>query len=434
MTAPTREELDRRLAATADLGHETKGASSADEIARRQSTRTERPSSNGHTPATTTASRPGGPTFMKASELMTRELPQLKWAIPGIQPAGLTLLVGRPKLGKSSLISDLGVASAAGGRALGRIQVEAADTHLSLCEDTERRVKSRLELQLEGAPCPERLTISTSWPRLDQGGLEWAEAWGKKHPGGRIWFDTFAKIRPASSRNGSLYQDDYAALAGLQTIAGRYELAIGVVHHTRKMTSDDPLETISGTQGLAAAADTILILRRERAHRDAVLFVTGRDVEEAEVALRFDPARFRWAVLGDELSEERLAVIRVLRHADQALGVKEISLALGRSYESARVLCWRMGSAGQILVEGKARYAYNPRTPETPETDSTSPDLSVSPVSTVSPVSFVSGVSGVSGVQQDGYGNALMQEPDLEEEPDETEPAFDPDELSEVVR
>jgi hypothetical protein len=312
-----------------------------------------------------------GPNFVKASELITRELPKLKWAIPGIQPAGLTLLVGRPKLGKSSLVGDLGIASAAGGRALGRVQVEAADTHLNLLEDTERRVKSRLVMQLEGAPCPDHLTISTTWPRLDQGGLEWTEAWGKKHPGGRIWFDTFAKIRPASSRNGTLYQDDYAALAGLQTIAGRYELAIGVVHHTRKMGSDDPLETISGTQGLAGAADTILILRRERAHRDATLFVTGRDVEEAEIALRFDPGRCRWSLLGEELSEERLAVVKVLRHAARPLAIKEIALALGRSDAAVRLLCWRMGNAGQILIEGKGRYSCNTRTLETPETKET---------------------------------------------------------------
>jgi len=437
VTAPDRSELDRKLAATAHLGHETKGVASAADLRHTPANGSPAASTNGATPAATTRRTPPaatGPTFMKATELMARELPDLKWAVPKIQPAGLTILAGRPKLGKTSLIEELGIACAAGGRALGRIQVAGKDVLLALLEDTPRRIKSRLELQLEGAPCPDRLSIATTWPRMDQGGLEWAEAWGKKHRGGVMWFDTWARIRPAGSRNGTLYQDDYSGIAGLQDIAGRYELAIGVAHHTRKMGSDDPLETISGTQGLAGAADTILILRRERAHRDAVLFVTGRDVEEAEIGLRFDPGRCRWTLLGDELSEERLAVVRVLRQAGHALGVKEISLALGRSYESARVLCWRMGSASQILVEGKARYAYNPRTPETPETEQSSLDLSVSPVSTVSSVSFVSGVSGVSGVQQDDYGDALMQEPDLDEEQDEVEHAFDPDELVQVVR
>jgi len=401
--APTRADLDEKLLRTAHLGRETRGFTSAEEIAAGK-------------PAIAIKSAVA-PAFIKASELISRELPPLKWAIPGIQPAGLTLLVGRPKLGKSSLIGELGIASAAGGRALGRITVEAADTHLNLLEDTERRVKTRLEMQLENAACPERLTISTTWPRLDQGGLEWTEAWGKKHPGGRIWFDTLAKIRPASSRNGTLYQEDYTALAGLQAIAGRYQLAIGVVHHTRKMASDDPIETISGTQGLAGAADTVLVLRRERAHRDAVLFVTGRDVEEAEIALRFDPGRCRWSLLGDELSEERLAVIRLLKHYDRPLSVKEIALGLHRSYESARLLCWRMGNAGQILVEGKGRYAHNPRTLETPETDSNSAALKVSPVSRVSTVSFVSGVSGISGFPEyDGWAD---QEADGEDEQDE---------------
>jgi hypothetical protein len=319
-------------------------------------------SSNGHVKI--------GPSFIKATELLATPMAELRWAVRGIQPEGLTLAVGKPKIGKTWLTMQLAVASAAGGRALGHIPVEPADTLLAPLEDPERRTKSRLETILDGAPCPERLLIATSWPRLDEGGLEWVEAFGKKHQGGRVMFDGLARIRPAAGRNETLYTADYAALAGLQTIAGRYRLAIWVVHHTRKLMAEDPLETVSGTQGLTGAADTVLVLRRDRAHRDATLFVTGRDVEEAEHTLRFDPARCTWSLLGDSLSEEREAIIRLLAGSG-TLSVKDIALELERLERPVKLLCWRMASAGQILSAGKGMYSANPRYPETLDTTET---------------------------------------------------------------
>jgi len=40
-----------------------------------------------------------GPIFT-AADLMKERLPELKWAIKGLVPHGLTLLVGPPKIGK----------------------------------------------------------------------------------------------------------------------------------------------------------------------------------------------------------------------------------------------------------------------------------------------------------------------------------------------
>jgi hypothetical protein len=37
-------------------------------------------------------------------------------------------------------------------------------------------------------------------------------------------------------------------------------LAIVVVHHTRKMASDDLMETVSGSFSISGAVDTILVL------------------------------------------------------------------------------------------------------------------------------------------------------------------------------
>lgn len=68
--------------------------------------------------------------------------------------------------------------------------------------------------------------------------------------------------------------------------------------HTRKAESQDFVETVQGTFGTAVAADTIVVVKRSAASRDAKLCITGRDVEERELALRFNAAAGTWALLG----------------------------------------------------------------------------------------------------------------------------------------
>ena len=72
-------------------------------------------------------------------------------------------------------------------------------------------------------------------------------------------------------------------------------MAILLIHHTRKERDTDPFNMISGTTGLIGCADGSFVLTREK-RSDGVgkLFCTGRDIESAEIAVRF--AGHRWSV------------------------------------------------------------------------------------------------------------------------------------------
>jgi putative DNA primase/helicase len=61
------------------------------------------------------------PAPFSLQELLSRQLPPIQWAIPDILPEGLTLLAGKPKLGKSWLALAMALAVAAGGVALGTL-------------------------------------------------------------------------------------------------------------------------------------------------------------------------------------------------------------------------------------------------------------------------------------------------------------------------
>lgn len=81
------------------------------------------------------------------------------------------------------------------------------------------------------------------------------------------------------------------------------------VHHTRKMKDDDdPFNMISGTNGIMGAADTIwMITKARRADEEAVLHITGRDVEQSDTVIRFDKESWTWKPMGgvDWLAEQR---------------------------------------------------------------------------------------------------------------------------------
>ena len=64
-------------------------------------------------------SQQGQPSIFSLPDLLSWELPPVRWAIPEILPEGLTLLAGKPKLGKSWLALSVALSIAAGGVALG---------------------------------------------------------------------------------------------------------------------------------------------------------------------------------------------------------------------------------------------------------------------------------------------------------------------------
>ncbi len=202
------------------------------------------------------------------------------------------------------------------------------------------------------------------FPPQRDGGAEHLAAWLADHPGARlVAVDTVAKLRPQGSTNANLYAADYAAAGAFKAVADAAGVALVLVHHTRKADAEDPLDTVSGTNGLAGAADTVLVIRREAGRHDATLYVRGRDVPEAEHALGFDDAACAWTLLGDAAdyrrSGERAAVLAALDGLAGGLAPKDLAEALGKTGGAVRVLLHRMQQAGEVVNTG-GRYALPP--------------------------------------------------------------------------
>jgi hypothetical protein len=237
--------------------------------------------------------------IFSAAALQTMTFPPLKFILPDLVPEGATLLVSRPKLGKSWLVLDIAIATAAGRFTLGTLKPSAGDVLYLALEDGKRRLQRRITKVLPtfSITWPDNLKMATEWPRADQGGLADIERWLQAHPNARLVIvDTLAQFRKLSTGKGQLYPEDYAAISGLQKLASKYNVGIIIVHHDRKSEADDIFDTVSGTLGLTGAADTILIMKRQAGA--VTLYVRGRDIEEAEMAMQFDKSSCRWSILG----------------------------------------------------------------------------------------------------------------------------------------
>jgi hypothetical protein len=301
--------------------------------------------------------------ILSAAELQTMTFQPLKFILPGLVPEGATLLVSRPKFGKSWLVLDIGVAIAAGRFTLGQLKPVQGDVLYLALEDGPRRLQRRITKLLPSfsGSWPSSFKIATEWPRADQGGLDDIEQWLRAATTPRlVTIDTLAQFRKLSNGRGQVYADDYAAIAGLQKLAQKYDIAIIIVHHDRKAEADDVFDTISGSLGLSAAADTLLIMKRQSGA--VTLHVRGRDVEETELALQFSKETCRWTILGSATdvhrSAERKRVLDVLRDANTPLQPKDIQfMAELRTRNATDVLLGKMVRDGEIVRAERGRYA-----------------------------------------------------------------------------
>ena len=313
-------------------------------------------------------------TSWTAADIMAMEFAPPKWAVPGVLSEGVNLLCGPPKVGKSWMSLALGLDVAMGGKAFGAIQVDAGPVLYLALEDTARRLQNRLRKVLGVRAAPAGLTLATECPPLPQGGDQAIAAWLDRNRNARmVIIDVFAKLRGNSAPGASAYDADYAAVGRAKRVADDYGVAFVLVHHVRKAGSDDFLTEVSGTNGLAGAADATLVLKRARNQGDGVLHVTGRDVDEAEYALTFNPDNGAWTMLDGpaedhQIGETRAAILRWLRQAPGSTP-KAIAEGAALPYDLIKKTCQRMLADGQLAADTGGRYRVPgvPPVPGVPE-------------------------------------------------------------------
>jgi hypothetical protein len=243
-------------------------------------------------------------TLRDGAWLDAQEFPPLSYAVPGLIPEGSVLLVGAPKIGKSWMVLSIALAAAEGGRALG-IEVPKRPVLYLALEDGHRRLQDRCRRLLADDPIPEQFQYITM---IEPGRVaDTIAAWAHWHqePPPLVILDTLGRVLPPAQLGESPYQRDYRVGTALKRIVdGLPGMTLLVNHHDRKANADDFVDAVSGTHGLAGAADTIIVLARDRQEVAGLVKVTGRDVAEGEYAVRFLDGAV-WELHGQDLETAR---------------------------------------------------------------------------------------------------------------------------------
>ena len=235
---------------------------------------------------------------INAEELLSRPLPPTWFIIDRLLPQGLHILAGAPKVGKSWLALWLCLQVAQGA------SVWDFPTHggtvLYLClEDSLTRIQSRLFQITDDAP--EALHFTTIAAGIDEGLEEQLTNFLAQHPDtSLVVIDTLQRIRNTNDR-GNPYANDYRDISVLKALADKYHIAILLIHHVRKLRSDDPMDMISGTNGISGATDTnFVLMKTSRSENTATLYCTGRDIVYRELRLEFDSETHLWNLLSND--------------------------------------------------------------------------------------------------------------------------------------
>jgi hypothetical protein len=298
-----------------------------------------------------------------AASLKEKKFEPISYLIPMLIPKGLTILAGRPKVGKSWMVLDIALALAAGRFVLGDIHLIEGDVLYAALEDNPRRLRSRIEriLTQKAMTWPARLTLATQWQRLDAGGVADAKEWAASVKNPRlIIFDTLAGVRPDRNNKDTIYEGDYRALAELQAWAGQAGISIIVLHHTRKMESEDPIDSVSGSLGLTGCVDTVVVLARTG--KGTTLYIRGRDVGEQEKAILFNKESCRWTILGEAedvyRSDTRQKILTLLDDVglvSEPLGPKEIAEQTNTNQGLVDTTLHRMVADAEIIRVSRGR-------------------------------------------------------------------------------
>lgn len=299
---------------------------------------------------------------INTNDLMAKEFEPIRWIVPDYVPEGFSVLAGRQKLGKTWLAIDIALAVASGGMAMGAIEVEGGDVLYLDLENGERRVQRRVDAiypDPRSRPDLSRLEWVTDAPALDKGLIDALEDWRLSIQNPRlVVIDVLQRIKPVGSAARNSYENDYVAWAPLQQWAMQNGIAVVGLHHTKKGGADDPLEALSGSNGLSACADTTLVLDRDG--NGITLYVRGRDVDEKESALDF--ADGIWTMKGDaakvRMTGERAAILDALLDADEPMSLTDLAAATRMVSNNLRQLLFKMAKAGEVKKAGRGRYQH----------------------------------------------------------------------------
>ena len=296
--------------------------------------------------------------IVNGQDIKNTTYPETEFIVPTVIPEGLTLLAAAPKIGKSWFVLQVAAAVSEGSTIFGGIELPHPRRVLYMAlEDSPRRIQQRLDIMTMDYGRNVDFIFDLKGNNAADIISAWFQKWEAQKP--IVIVDTYG--RTLDGEQDATYSRDYAGMANYKSIipAG---CSLLFVHHTKKADEGDFLQALSGTNGLAGAADTIIVLKRDRLSKDATLSITSREMEEAEHHLNFNEKAV-WTI-GDRPQAPQTPqggttgsmVIQVLTNSSTALTRAEIAAKAYVSVDAASGAIRRLKDQGTIVEVIQGRF------------------------------------------------------------------------------
>ena len=253
-------------------------------------------------------------------------------------PAGLSLLAGKAKAGKSALAEQIA----------NEISMTSRVCYLAL-EYNERTAQARFK-QFE-KPHNVFIVLEQQIAKFGKDSKKHLEDVLSKQKPVLLVIDVLAKLK--RSNMGS-YDQEYEAMSELKELVDQYDIDCLAIHHTRKAPSgginsaDDPFDTIMGSTAIQGAVDNTLLLSRSDGLTK--LSMKGRLINEAEILLSYNDGKYFERTDAGAAFESKAPlkaeIINLL--ANQSLGVTDIANHLKRHTGQISEACAKMYDDGVL--------------------------------------------------------------------------------------
>ena len=258
-------------------------------------------------------------------------------------PAGLTLLGGKPKSGKSTLAEQIAA----------DISLEKSVLYLAL-EYNPRMAQGRFSEFTEKHRV--HLVLEGELKGFGQGGERDLEAVIISMRPSILIVDILAKLK---RRNIGSYDAEYHAMTEIKELVDKYDMDGLVLTHSGKSNandSDDPFDKIIGSTAVQGVPDNLMIL--STGNGETVLNTKGRLILPSKKILTFSDGRYTEKTgAGADISDRAPTKSDILNLIERygELRVSEIAKMLQRSEPQISEACKRLAFDGRIARENQTK-------------------------------------------------------------------------------
>ena len=297
------------------------------------------------------------------ADLLKLRLPPRRDLVPGIIPAGVSVLAGIPKQGKTRVAMGISLAVAGAGSFAGRSVGRSGrvlyfaleegrglvqDRLKEFCPDHKPAVSLDLVFNSNGSPV-ETLSAMRDWAQCH-------------HDAALVVIDVWA-IFCRNGRTARTYADEYKLLY----LVAEFSSATGipvilVTHATKAMTQKGDPRSVAGTIAQIASPDSIILVHEVGGAME--LHIKSRLMMSTQVTVRFDAMSRSWIEAAKNLSDfddpaaDRTSQVLALFVGKAELTSKDIAKAVfDENSNAAGAHLSRMVTARKLRRLSKGKFA-----------------------------------------------------------------------------